>query len=117
VIKEFVEDEASACDTSLVRRFSAEIASQANVMSVTCDGRSRSEPLGPILEAAPQLWIDIAPLFAGNVPLDRLNRTVLDAFDPKRMAVVIGENAHWTDEATFGMLRSLAATSTPAARS
>lgn len=103
-----VGGEAGAGKTSLVRQFAQEVADQARVLNVSCDGLSTPEPLGPLLDIAPALGLDVDRLFAPSVSRDHIYRAVLAAFDPGLSTVVIAEDAHWSDEASLGILRFFA---------
>jgi predicted ATPase len=104
----FVGAEAGGGKTSLVRRFARETGARARVINVSCDGLSTPEPLGPLLDAAPLLGLSVEQLLREGASRDRVYRAVLVALDPATTTIIIAENAHWSDEASLGLLRFLA---------
>src|SRR6478735_5111597 len=103
----FTGGEAGVGKTSLVRRFAAELADRARVIPVSCDGLSTPEPLGSLFDAAPALGLPVDALLGSGASRDQIYRAVLAAFDPATVTVVIAEDAHWSDEASLGILRFL----------
>ena len=99
--------EAGVGKSALVRRFCEGVGNSARVLVGACDPLSTPRPLGPLLDIA-----------AAGGDLDRLVKgaprrdLVFDAFlaeisGPARSTVVVFEDVHWADEATFDLLRFL----------
>ena len=70
----------------------------------SCDSVTTAEPLGPILDALPELGAAIDG--AGSVSRLRLFRQVRDALSASPMLLLL-EDVHWADEATLDILRYL----------
>lgn len=104
----FLGGEAGIGKSSLIARFVAEAQSRARTVVVSCDGLAMSGPLGPLFDLAEVLGPEVEQLLAEQAPRDELFRAVLRAFRSARgPIVVIGEDAHWADEATLELIRFL----------
>ena len=103
----FVGGEAGIGKTSLVRRFAEEVRPPARLRRGSCASLSTPSPLGPIFEAAPALGPEVQRCLAEGAPRDHLFRAVAAALGDGPPTVWIGEDAHWTDEATLDLLRFL----------
>ena len=99
--------EAGAGKTTLVRRLSDEVRSQAHVLLGQCDNLSTPRELGPVFDVA-----DADPalqrLLSDDAPRDLLYRTVLARLtNGGRPILLIIEDAQWADAATLDLLSYL----------
>lgn len=119
--------EAGIGKTTLVERFLREVrtatpAPRASVFS--CDCVTMPGPLGPLFEIAQALGPEVERLLAEEAPRDRLFRAVFAALARGTLApgsgsgsgqgpggggahVLVGEDAHWSDEASLDLVRFL----------
>ena len=100
--------EAGVGKTALLRRFAAELASEARLLRGQCDRLATPRPLGPLFDIAGS-DARLERLLTDNAPRDVLFRALLGglAASSKPTLLVI-EDAHWADEATLDLLRYLA---------
>jgi tetratricopeptide (TPR) repeat protein len=99
----FLGGEAGVGKTTLATAL-AEAAEGPAVRRGSCDSVTTAEPLGPILDALPEL-AETVDQDAGGSRL-RLFRKVRDALSGSPMLLVL-EDVHWADEATLDILRYL----------
>jgi DNA-binding CsgD family transcriptional regulator/tetratricopeptide (TPR) repeat protein len=99
----FLGGEAGVGKTTLATAL-AEAAEGPAVRRGSCDSVTTAEPLGPILDALPEL-AETVDQDAGRSRL-RLFRKVRDALSGSPMLLVL-EDVHWADEATLDILRYL----------
>jgi DNA-binding CsgD family transcriptional regulator len=100
--------EAGVGKSTLVDAFSAGAADHARVLRTSCDALSTPGPFGPLLDIGPALGIDTMQLFARNPRRDELFYTVLNALRVQdETTLIVGEDAHWSDEASIDLLRFL----------
>ena len=94
-----VSGEAGAGKSALVSAFLAGAADRAAVRVVagSCDGIATPRPLGPVIEIAAQLEVDV------TLPRDDLFAAVLTALG-RTPTVVLLEDVHWADDATADFL-------------
>jgi DNA-binding CsgD family transcriptional regulator len=99
----FVGGEAGIGKTALLRRFCEDAG---RVLWAACDPLFTPRPLGPLLDldAGPALR---AQLDAGGAPHD-VAAALLDELDRARPVVLVLEDLHWGDEATFDVVRLVA---------
>ena len=98
--------EAGVGKSTLVDAFCASIEPHAQVLRASCDALSTPGPFGPLLDIGPALGIDTMSLFARNPRRDELFYTVLNTLRSRsEITVIVGEDAHWADEATIDLLR------------
>jgi DNA-binding CsgD family transcriptional regulator/tetratricopeptide (TPR) repeat protein len=101
--------EAGIGKTSLVRAFAEAIPEDALILRGGCEDLSTSRPLGPLFDmcgALDDAFFDVLindqqPAIIANQLLIRLQRSA-------RPVVMIVEDMHWADEATFDLIRMLA---------
>jgi hypothetical protein len=104
----FLGGEAGIGKSSLIEQFLHEARSRARTAVVSCDGVGMPGPLGPLLDIAEALGPEVEALLAQRAPRDAIFRAVLRAFrDAPETIVLVGEDAHWADEATLELLRFL----------
>ena len=87
--------EAGAGKSALVSAFLAEVA--VPIAAGVCDGVATPRPLGPVVEIAAQLEVDV------TLPRDELFAGIL-AVLAQRSTVVFLEDLHWADDASADFL-------------
>jgi predicted ATPase len=104
----FLSGEAGIGKTSLIGQFLREIPSGVPSNVVSCDGLGIPGPFGALFDIADALGPDVSNLLEEQAPREDIFRSVLGVFrtTPGTM-VMVGEDAHWTDEATLEMFRFL----------
>ena len=100
-----VGGEAGSGKSSLAEHFVATVA--CRVLRSGCDGATTAAPLGPLMDVAPALKVDV-PTHAGE-PVDRLHlfAAVRSAL-VSELTVWLVEDLHWADAATLELIRYLA---------
>ena len=98
-----VSAEAGTGKTALVEEWTRRRSTEITELRGACDGSATPRPLGPLLDALPDL--------ADSADGDRT--TLLDATErglrsTDRTAVLVVEDLHWADEASLDLLRGLA---------
>jgi DNA-binding CsgD family transcriptional regulator/tetratricopeptide (TPR) repeat protein len=102
----FLGGEAGGGKTTLVEEFAATIRSEAPVSIVSCDGFALPGPFGGLFDIASALGPDVETLLKSQAPREQIFRTVFDALRSMPVPnVLVGEDAHWTDEATLDLVR------------
>ena len=102
-----IEGEAGSGKSALLRTFCDQIARTTPAMWGMCDPLSAPRPLGPLADIAAQLSDRIAPLIREAQRADVFEATRNALASRVTAAVVIFEDIHWADEATFDLLRFL----------
>jgi predicted ATPase len=70
----------------------------------TCDGLFTPRPLGPLFDLADQLGGELLERCRAGADREELFRTLLrQVSEPGPLNVVVVEDIHWADEATFSM--------------
>lgn len=104
----FVSGEAGIGKTALITDFCRDAWPSARVALASCDALSTPGPLGPLLDLAPALGLPENVLHAPDTTREALFRQILAAIRGSAEPVVlVGEDAHWADEATLNLLRFL----------
>src|SRR5690349_18767121 len=104
----FVSGEAGIGKTSLVRRFCEEASERARVAIASFDALSTPGPLGPLIHVAPALGLSGDVMFQAGMTREHLYQQILKALqEPERPTILVGEYAHWADEASLSLLRFL----------
>ena len=100
-----VGGEAGSGKSSLAEHFVATVA--CRVLRSGCDGATTAAPLGPLMDVAAALEVDV-PTHAGE-PVDRLHlfAAVRSAL-VSELTVWLVEDLHWADAATLELIRYLA---------
>ena len=100
-----VGGEAGSGKSSLAEHFVATVA--CRVLRSGCDGATTAAPLGPLMDVASALEVDV-PTHAGE-PVDRLHlfAAVRSAL-VSELTVWLVEDLHWADAATLELIRYLA---------
>lgn len=104
----FLSGESGIGKTSLIDRFLREVPADVPSAVVSCDGLGIPGPFGALFDIADALGPEVSSLLEAQAPRDVILRSVLGAFRamPGTM-VMVGEDAHWIDEATLEMIRFL----------
>lgn len=102
----FLGGEAGVGKTVLVHTFAQMVDGLAAVAVGACDPLSTPRPLGPLLDVAGALDGEVWRLLQTAAPRDQLFRTFLTEITERtRPTLVVFEDVHWADEATFDLLR------------
>jgi ATP/maltotriose-dependent transcriptional regulator MalT len=104
----FLCAESGGGKTTVIERFAETVLPETPVAILSCDGLKMPGPFGPLFDIAEALGPEVQELLAEQAPRDQIFRAVLNALkrstEPR---VFVGEDAHWTDEATLELLRFL----------
>src|SRR5262245_64957093 len=104
----FVSGEAGIGKTSLVRCFCDEVQTHARVAFASFDALSTPGPLGPLLHVAPALGLSAEQMLRPDTTREQLYQQILDALQrADQPTILVGEDAHWSDEASLNLLRFL----------
>ena len=104
----FVGGEAGIGKTSLVERFVREVRPDARTAVFSCDGLATPGPLGPLFDVGQALGPDVEQLLADSAPPSQIYRAILSELsNAGTFTILIGEDAHWSDEATLDLVRFL----------
>ncbi|HEY1370129.1 MAG TPA: AAA family ATPase [Gaiellaceae bacterium] len=94
--------------TSLVARFLRDLESGARVLVGTCDDLSIPRPLGPLRDLVGDVSQPLADaLAAGAAPHDIQSLLITELELPPRPTVLVLEDVHWADDATFDLITVL----------
>lgn len=104
----FLSGESGIGKTSLIEQFLREISGDVPSAIVSCDGLGVPGPFGALFDIADALGPEVLALLEEQAPREEIFRAVLRAFRQVPGAMVmVGEDAHWIDEATLEMVRFL----------
>lgn len=102
----FLGAEAGGGKSTLIERFSQAVRDRAPVTVISCDGLEMPGDYGTLHDFAGALDAQIIEEIDQHAPRERLFRTVLTAMQHIPVPnVFVGEDAHWTDEATLELMR------------
>ncbi|WP_432948658.1 ATP-binding protein [Kribbella sp. CA-253562] len=101
-----VGGDAGAGKTALISAFRRALGAARSCWGVA-EALATPIPLGPIRDMADELSPHIAGLLTGKDPLE-VRRRLLGELGMRGPMLVVLEDAHWADEATFDVLRYLA---------
>jgi DNA-binding CsgD family transcriptional regulator len=103
-----VSGEAGIGKTALVRAFCEEVRGPVRVAVASCDALSTPGPLGPLIHIAPALGLPVDLVLRTGTTREQLYHQILTALqDAVGPTILVGEDAHWADEATLNLLRFL----------
>ncbi len=104
----FVSGEAGIGKTALVRSFCEEVRDGARVAVASFDALSTPGPLGPLIHIAPALGLPGDLLLQAGTTREQLYHQILTALQrTDAPTILVGEDAHWADEASLNLLRFL----------
>ena len=104
----YVTGEPGIGKTSLVSRFVRELGADTRVLYGTCDDLSIPRPLGPIRDLAGSVSAALeGALAAGAAPHDIQTLLLAELELPPRPTVLVLEDVHWADDATFDSITVL----------
>ncbi len=113
-IKEFggktvlVTGEAGVGKTSLIKYFTNRLNSGTEVLLGTCDDLFTPRPLGPLYDIAYQVKPDLLKNFTGQANRSGIFSAFLNYLQSgSNLKVVVIEDIHWADEATFDLIKFL----------
>jgi DNA-binding CsgD family transcriptional regulator len=101
-----ISGEAGIGKTSLVEHFTNIHRHNVPVLWGKCDALFSPRPLGPLFDMAAQLREQIPELLYQNANHSAIFGAVLNELQ-RQTAIVVFEDVHWADEATFDLIRYL----------
>lgn len=102
-----VAGEAGIGKTVLLRAFLDGLGRRTQALWGMCDSLSTPRPLGPLRDVADDLGPPVPGLLAGSATRHELFGGLLEALRGQPRVLVV-EDLHWGDEATFDLVRFLA---------
>jgi len=104
----FVSGEAGIGKTSLVRKFSKLIRTNAEIFVGTCDALFTPRPLAPVYDVLLQLGTELREQFAQSADRTELFSSLFNLLRQKKNnTILIFEDIHWADEATLDFIKFL----------
>lgn len=104
----FLEGEAGAGKTALVRHFLQTAGIEEQALVGACDAMGTPRALAPLLDVARGLGSELEALLASNASAGEVFSCVLAGLGlGRRVDVVVFEDVHWADDATLDLLRFL----------
>jgi DNA-binding CsgD family transcriptional regulator/tetratricopeptide (TPR) repeat protein len=103
-----VGGEAGAGKTAVVRRFADELPRTTRILAGACDALFTPRPLGPFLDVAEATGGELQRLAEGGVRPHEFAAGLIRELRTTGPSVVLLEDLHWADAATFDVLRLLA---------
>jgi predicted ATPase len=105
----FVNGEAGIGKTSLVKTFCKEAKSSCNIYWGTCDALFVPRPLAPLYDILMQLRNDLPEKSVETIDRSTLfTELFFELKNKKETSVIVFEDIHWADEATFDFIKFLA---------
>jgi DNA-binding CsgD family transcriptional regulator/tetratricopeptide (TPR) repeat protein len=103
-----VGGEAGVGKTALLRRFVQEHGGSARTLWGACDPLFTPRPLGPLLDLAEVMGGDFEQLVGSGARPHEVAAALMRELGTPAPTIVVLEDVHWADEATFDVLRLLA---------
>jgi DNA-binding CsgD family transcriptional regulator len=104
----FLGGESGVGKTTLVEHLANQVQAEVPVSIIPCDGLKMPGPYTPLFDIAEALGPEVEAVLNDQAPRDRIFRAVLSALrDAPGPHILVGEDAHWTDEATLELVRFL----------
>ncbi len=104
----FVEGEAGAGKTALVRHFCERHSGRSRLLWGVCDALFTPRPLGPILDIAHAAGPEFRDLVLGRAIPYQVAAAVVEELGRRAFSIFVLEDVHWADEATLDVLRLVA---------
>lgn len=104
----FVEGEAGAGKTALVRHFCEQHSDGSRLLWGACDALFTPRPLGPILDIARAAGPDLGELMFGHTTPYHVAEAVIQELGERAPTILVLDDVHWADEATLDVLRLVA---------
>ncbi len=103
-----ISGESGVGKSALIDEFCQQCDSIARVMKATCDSLSTPGPFGPLLDIGPALGLDLQRMLRPDLRREELFHSVLSTLRTRdETVIIVGEDAHWSDEASIDLLRFL----------
>jgi predicted ATPase len=102
-----VGGEAGAGKTALIRRFAEELPRTVRVLAGACDALFTPRPLGPFLDVAEAAGGELQRLAVDGARSHDFAAGLIRELRASGPSVLLLEDVHWADEATFDVLRLL----------
>src|SRR5881392_1565363 len=102
----FVSGDAGIGKSALVRAFCSRSAS-ARALVGSCDGLRTPRPLGPFVDIAARVGGHLGDVGAAGESPQAVFDVLLEELRTGGETVLVIEDVHWADEATFDILRML----------
>ena len=103
-----ISGEAGIGKTTLVEHFTARLAEPVSVYWGACDALFTPRPLGPFSDIAFQMRSGLLEMIQTSRDWFQVATAFLDHLsEPDSPVVIVVEDIHWADEATFDMLKFL----------
>jgi DNA-binding CsgD family transcriptional regulator/tetratricopeptide (TPR) repeat protein len=104
----FVRGEAGIGKSALVQGFCKTAGARAKVAVASHDALSTPSPLDPLIRIGPTLGLPPGLFLDPGISRQQLHHEILAALRGSDLpTVLVGEDVHWADEATFNLIRFL----------